>query len=88
MACYIIAYDLKSPGKDYQPLYDAIKSYGTWAHIQDSVWAVVTDGSSVDVREHLSSFMDGNDSLFVIKSGVAAAWKNVRCRNEWLKKHL
>lgn len=88
MSCYIIAYDLKRPGQQYSELYEAIKSYRRWARINDSVWAVVTDNKAKEVRDHLGSYIDKNDSIFVLKSGVEAAWRNVRCRNEWLKDNL
>ena len=88
MATYIISYDLKKPGQNYDQLYEAIKSYGTWARINESVWAVVTTNSAVYIRDHLTGFIDTNDRLFVIKSGVEAAWRNSICKNEWLKEHL
>ena len=87
MACYIISYDLRG-NRNYQPLYDAIESYSTWAKITESTWSVVTTKSAVDVRNHLISVMDGDDRLFIVKSGVEAAWKNVICKNEWLKNQL
>ena len=87
MTCYIISYDLRGE-RDYESLYEAIKSYGTWAHVTDSTWAVVTTRSAVQVREHLSKSMDDDDRVFVVKSGVEAAWRNTKCRSEWLKKHL
>lgn len=89
MNCYIITYDLNNfESVDYQTLYKEIKSYGTWAHINESVWAVVTSKSAKDVRDHLKTVIDQNDSLFVVKSGTEAAWFNVRCTNEWLKDNL
>ncbi len=88
MACYIISYDLKGAGRNYEGLYDAIKAYGTWAHINESLWAVVTSNSAVQVRADILKHIDGNDSLFVIKSGLEAAWNNVICKNEWLKENL
>lgn len=88
MATYIISYDLKKPGQNYGQLYDAIKSYGTWAHMNESLWAVVTANTAVQVRDHLTRYIDTNDRLFVIKSGVEAAWRNSICKNEWLKEHL
>ena len=87
MACYIISYDLRK-SKDYKSLYKAIKSYSGWAQITESTWAVVTAKSAVEVRNHLSSVMDNDDRLFVVKSGVEAAWRNSRCKNEWLKENL
>lgn len=87
MACYIISYDLRKQ-RDYESLYKAIKSYGTWAHILESTWAVVTSKSAVQVRDHLAAYMDQDDGLFVVRSGTEAAWRRVICRNEWLKEHL
>lgn len=87
MNCYILSYDLRKE-RDYNSLYDAIRSYGTWAKITESCWAVVTDKSAVDVRDHLLTTMDSDDRLFVVKSGVEAAWQNAICKNEWLKENL
>ncbi len=87
MACYIISYDLQE-GEDYGPLYAAIKSYKTWAHITESTWAIVTPNSAKEVRDHLAAHTYAGDRIFVVLSGVEAAWRNVICRSEWLKKNL
>ena len=88
MACYIISYDLVAPGRNYDQLYTAIKSHTKWARINESVWAVVTDKTAAVIRDHLTQYIDANDRLFVIKSGVEAAWRNSMCKNEWLKENL
>jgi len=88
MACYIVSYDLRAPGRDYEELYAAIKAYGTWARITESMWAVVTTKKAVEVRDDLKKHLDSNDRLFVLKSATEAAWRNVRCHDEWLKEHL
>ncbi len=75
-------------GGDYDALFQAIKDYGTWAHITESTWAVVTGFSAKEVRDDLAKYFPRGSRLFVVKSGVEAAWKNVIARNEWLKKHL
>lgn len=87
MNCYIITYDLRNGG-NYTSLHEAIKKYGTWAKVTESTWAIVTRQTSEEIRNNLLSFMDGNDRLFVIKSGGEAAWKNAMCKNEWLQKHI
>lgn len=87
MTCYIISYDLRKT-RDYESLYSAIKSYSKWARITESTWAVVTSKSAVEIRDHLASVMDGDDRLFVVKSGVEAAWRNSRCKNSWLQDNL
>ena len=88
MACYIISYDLCKPGRNYDELYKAIKSYSTWGHINESLWAIVTESTAVQIRDHLLKCLDSNDRLFVVKSGTEAAWRNSICKSEWLKENL
>lgn len=63
---YCISYDLRKPGRDYESLYDAIKSFGVWWHQTGSVWFIVTKEDAVKVREKLTAQMDPNDKLFVV----------------------
>lgn len=86
--CYIINYDLNKSHKDYNSLITAIKSYSNSVRILKSCWAVVTTKSAEQVRDHLLSFMDGDDGIFVLKSGREAAWKNVECSSQWLQNNL
>lgn len=85
--CYIINYDLKNQ-RDYDSLYKAIKSYGAYAKILESCWAIVSSGSATEVRDYLAKHMDSDDGLFVAKSSGVAAWKNVLCSDQWLKDNL
>ena len=87
MTCYIISYDLRKQ-RNYDQLYEAIKSYDTWAHVLESVWAVKSPKSAVEVRDHLAKYLDADDGLFVIKSGTEAAWRGVICKNDWLKDNI
>lgn len=89
MNCYIISYDLaNAEANDYEKLVKTIRSYKTYAHILDSLWAVKTDETATELRNKLKKCTKQHDRIFVIKSGVASAWSNVICKNEWLKKHL
>ncbi len=88
MFCYIISYELRQPGKDYEPLYEAIRNYGTWAHMTESSWAVMTRRSAADVLCALVGYLDEEDRLLVIKSDRDAAWVNMICRNGWLQENL
>ena len=80
-------YDLRKI-RDYSSLYNAIKSYGTWAKITESSWAIVTDQTAIQVRDFLLNSIDGDDRLFVAKYGGAAAWQNVIAKNEWFHQNL
>jgi CRISPR/Cas system-associated endoribonuclease Cas2 len=88
MTCYIVSYDLLAPGTNYEQLYSALKTYTKWAKVNESVWAIVTEKKAVEIRTHLTQYLDANDRLFVIKSGTEAAWRNSICKNEWLKGNL
>lgn len=94
---YIIIYDVnqstsaanqKSPEKVYEDLYTEIKSYGTWAHITESCWAVVSDDSATAVRDKLLMCTRQCDRLMVVQSAHVAAWNNSMCENEWLHNNL
>ena len=87
MKCYLISYDLINR-RDYNVLYDAIRSYGTWAKINESLWAIVTTQSALQIYENLIKFVDNDDRLFVIKSGGEAAWINAISSDDWLKSNL
>lgn len=90
MTCYIIAFELSPINRDkkLENLSASIKTFRGWARITYSTWAVTTDEKAKYIREKLAPHITESDRLFVIKSGVEAAWKNTRCKNEWLKKNL
>ncbi len=87
MPAYIISYDLRKQ-RNYDALYEVIRSYGTYAKITESTWAIVTSDSAKQIRDNLFNVTDNDDRLFVIKSGIEAAWRNVISTNEWLKENL
>lgn len=87
MACYLVTYDLRKE-RNYEALHNAIKSYGLWAKILESTWAVVSDKTAMEVTNHLKNSIDNDDGIFVVKSASEAAWTGVNCSNEWLKANL
>lgn len=84
--CYIISFEI-STNTDVTGLITAIRGYDTWAKITETTWAVVTEQTAAEVRNNLTTHI-GQGRLFVVKSGIEAAWINVICRNEWLKNNL
>lgn len=91
MAAYMVTYDLSQPKRDYPRLYQRIKAIsGTWAHITESSWVVVsTSKSAVGIRDDLVQAIDSDDSLFVAELTGAAAWTGLPVeRTEWLKANL
>lgn len=86
MTSMIIEYDLRSPGRNYDELYKEIRSYDVWARITESTWFIKTGESCAQVRDKLLAHMDDND--FVATLTGTAAWRDVLCESEYLKKNL
>lgn len=84
---YIISYDL-ADGGNYEELFDHIKSYGYWAHITESTWAILTTKTASEIRDEMVKHLSDGSRLIVVESANVAAWRNVICRNEWLKEHI
>jgi len=63
-----ISYDLNSPGQDYDKIFEKIKSLGSWAKVQKSLWYVNSKLTAAQARDILSGVIDSNDSLIVIDS--------------------
>ncbi len=76
MTCYIVAFEVADAAAK-EKLKAALKAYGTYCPINDNCWAVVTAQTAVQVRDNLMSFISATDKIFIIKSGVEAAWRNV-----------
>ena len=88
MAVYLIGYDLKAPGRNYDDLYLAIKSLGSWCKPLDSEWLVDTTKNATVIHSVLKPKLDANDLILINKfSGdyfgtlSPAIWT-------WLKEHL
>lgn len=84
----IVSYDLCNDSKDYAKLYELLKSYSQWAKITESTWFISTDKSCVEVRDEINSVTDSDDRIFVAELTGVAAWRNVICESDYLKKYL
>ncbi len=87
---HVLAYDLKEPNdssEDYQRVISAIKSeFSSWCHIEQSVWLIDTDMDAQQARDHLKTFLNDGDILFVARlSGNWGSWNFGQKRNDWLK---
>ena len=71
-----IAYDLMSPGQNYEKVRDAIKSLGQWHQFQLSLFYVHTPLDAHQAYAAVSRTMDGNDRLAVINctEAVVTNW--------------
>ena len=88
MKVYQVNYDLRKQ-RNYEPLYERLKSYGTYSHSLDSTWIIVTDQTARQIRDYLYAVMDGDDGLLVTR--LQGEWASVGLRestDQWLEKRL
>jgi hypothetical protein len=90
MNTILVAYDLNTPGRDYEDLIDRLKSYEAWWHNLDSLWLLRTFDSASVVRNHIRQCLDTDDELLVVNvTGNPAAWTGFSDRgSKWLEDNL
>ncbi len=67
---YMITYDLNKSGKDYNDVFEAIKtaSTGAWCHYWDSTWLIKSNYTNAnDVSDLITPYLDSDDRLIVIQ---------------------
>lgn len=62
----LITYDLRKPGRNYDALYEEIKSAPKWAHPVESVWFVRSPNDANSWHAKLKAKLDANDALLVL----------------------
>ena len=87
---YLITYDLESPhdtSEDYARVINAIKTlYGSWCHLEKSVWLISTAQSASDIRDAVKPYLYSTDILFVSRlSGNWASFNLGLERTNWIK---
>jgi hypothetical protein len=60
-----LSYDLRNPGKNYEPLWDELKRFAG-RRVLESLWEFRSDHSPAQLREHFKRFIDANDGLLVM----------------------
>lgn len=76
MKPYTVSYDLRRQ-RNYQNLYDALSTYPQAVRILESIWLLTTSRSAVEIRNHLSQHIDGDNRLFVAALTGEAAWSGL-----------
>lgn len=84
MEKHLINYDLCNPGRNYDDLISAIKSYRLWAKICESCWAVKTNSTDAQIRDKLKQYIDANDKLFVCAFDDWASYGLPTSVTDWL----
>jgi len=90
MTCYIIIYCPRNKEEGYflNKFINNISKY-EYIDLSDRVFLIVTDDSALVVRDKMARDLFPEDSLFILRSGTEAAWKEIEEeRVEWLEKNL
>lgn len=87
---YLVSYDLNSPGKNYDDLYEAIKSAstGVWCKPLSSVYIIKSNLTAEAVYNRLKPCLDGNDCILVIEVARESYWCLNTKVSEYLQKML
>lgn len=67
----LIAYDLNSPGQNYDAVRNAIRSLGAWAQLQYSLFYVQAPLTPQQAYDRVRIFMDADDKLLVAHADQA-----------------
>ena len=62
----IVTYDLKTPGWNYTPFYEALKAQGQWWHYLTSTWLIATGKTPNDVYNALGPHISKADSVLIL----------------------
>lgn len=72
---YLVSYDLRIPGRNYQPLWDELNRLGA-VRVLASQWVVRNQASAYDLVVHFTKYIDANDKMVVNELNSNVAWYN------------
>ncbi|MDT0116612.1 hypothetical protein Q9R20_06370 [Microbacterium sp. PRF11] len=88
MPTYLVSYDLKAPGRDYEPVWTYLRASTHWRPL-DSVWFIVTDKTAIAVRDDIRKLADATDQVMVVRvDGQAWATSGLGSGNAWMAAHV
>lgn len=78
MPRFLVSYDLRKPGRNYDELIKAIKALGSWCHPLESVWLLdlSREFTTTIIINALKKHIDANDQMLVILT-EAKVWSTV-----------
>ncbi len=74
MALYLITYDLRKPGRNYDDLYKLLRDTWTAKPIAESVWLAELNGPAAAIRDIVLGAVDANDRILAIEVTSSADW--------------
>ncbi|MBA4001672.1 hypothetical protein [Brevundimonas sp.] len=74
MALFLITYDLRKPGRNYESLYELLRDTWEAKPIAESVWLAELKGPAPTIRDFIFGEVDANDRVVVIEITDGADW--------------
>jgi hypothetical protein len=62
----LVTYDLRTPGHNYNPFYEALMQQGTWWHYISSTWLIATTKTPKELHSAVVSHITISDPLLVV----------------------
>lgn len=88
MATYLVSYDLVGQ-KDYERLFEHLRTYGTRSRPLKSLWVIVTSKTAEEIRNGIDRYIDDDDKVLVVRTGQGAAWRHLsKETGDWLRKWI
>lgn len=88
MKVYIVNYDLKKQGKDYEGLNKTLKTAHTWWHYLDSCWLIKTGLSADQWADKLKQHLDIDDYLLIVEAGSDRQGRLPKKAWDWIYKNM
>jgi hypothetical protein len=74
---FVVNYDLRKPGQNYQPLWDRLAA---WKAVRglESMWFITATTTADELRDDLRGYVDSSDGIFVAELVGRCAWFNLK----------
>ncbi|MBQ8519813.1 MAG: hypothetical protein IJ456_00180 [Bacteroides sp.] len=90
MDSYLISFHLDNQ-EDSNQVSGRLRSYPKWARVMENVWIVQSDSKLTDIRESISSIIEGNGGSVLVVKINNAAWGTYAVDKEvtdWMKENI
>lgn len=83
MPTYLITYDIRPPGQNYDKIYEYIKAH-PYAHVGTSTWLIDSIKSVNQISDDIGRITDGNDAYYVFTINGLYAGRGPQAVNNWI----
>lgn len=85
---YVVSYDLRKPGQDYEGLFDVLQASPSWWHYLESTWLIATSENANELYNRLRIYLDQGDSILIIQAGTDMQGWLPKEAWEWVQREL